>query len=72
MKVSPGPSRRMWESPYLTFALYITAKNLIRILLHPDPALRPIAEQAYMAHKLAAPTEHDLCGLRDIFDPRSS
>ena len=62
-----------WD--YLTFAPYIiTAKNFIRALLHPDPARRLTAEQA-LSHtwltSLAAPTEHDLCGLRENFDPRA-
>ena len=59
---------------YLTFTPYITAKNFIRALLHPNPARRLTAEQA-LSHtwltSFAAPTEHDLCGLRENFDPRA-
>ena len=59
---------------YLTFAPYITAKSFIRALLHPNPARRLTAEQA-LSHtwltSFEAPTEHDLCGLRENFDPRA-
>jgi calcium/calmodulin-dependent protein kinase I len=58
----------------LTFGPYITAKSFIRALLHPNPARRLTAEQA-LSHtwltSFAAPTEHDLCGLRENFDPRA-
>jgi serine/threonine protein kinase len=51
-----------------------TAKSFIRALLNSDPARRPTAEQA-LAHawltSFAAPTEHDLSGLRENFDPRA-
>ena len=51
-----------------------TAKSFIRALLNPDPARCPTAEQA-LAHtwltSFAAPTEHDLPGLRENFDPRA-
>jgi len=50
------------------------AKNFIRALLHPNPARRLTAEQA-LSHtwltSFAAPTEHDLSGLRENFDPRA-
>ena len=62
----------MWECGYLTFAPYITAKNFIRAVLHPDPARRVTAEQAlsYTWLKIfAAPMRHDLCDLRENFDP---
>jgi len=51
-----------------------TAKSFIRALLNPDPARRPTAEQALANTWLtsfAAPTEHDLSGLRENFDPRA-
>ena len=51
-----------------------TAQSFIRALLNPDPARRLTAEQA-LAHtwltSFAAPTEHDLSGLRENFDPRA-
>jgi hypothetical protein len=51
-----------------------TAKSFIRALLNPDPARRLAAERA-LAHtwltSFAAPTEHDLPGLRGGFDPRA-
>jgi calcium/calmodulin-dependent protein kinase I len=59
---------------YLTFAPYITAKNLIRALLYPSPARRLTAEQALLHTwftSFAAPTEHDLCGSRENFGPRA-
>jgi hypothetical protein len=55
----------------LTFAPYITAKNFIRALLHPDRVRRPTTEQA-LSHtwftSFAAPTEYGLCNLRENFD----
>lgn len=50
------------------------AKGFIQTLLKPDPAQRPTAEQA-LAHSWltthAPSTHHDLCGLRENFDPRA-
>ncbi|KAI0280894.1 kinase-like domain-containing protein [Russula aff. rugulosa BPL654] len=50
------------------------SKRFIRALLNPDPARRLTAEQA-LAHPwlttFAPPTEHDLSGLRENFDPRA-
>ena len=71
---TPGNSRGLWECAYLTCTPSITAKNFIRALLHPNPTCRLTAEQA-LSHtwltSFAAPTEHDLCGLRENFDPRA-
>lgn len=51
-----------------------TAKAFIRALLNPDPVRRLTADQA-LAHPwlttFASPTDHDLSGLRENFDPRS-
>jgi len=70
----PGNSRGLWECAYLTCAPSITAKNFIRALLHPNPTRRLTAEQA-LSHtwltSFPVPTEHDLCGLRENFDPRA-
>ena len=69
-----GTNYGLWKWPYLTFAPYITDKSLIRALLHPSPARWLTAEQA-LSHtwfsSIAAATEHDLCGLRKNFDPRT-
>lgn len=50
------------------------AKGFIRALLNPDPVRRLTAEQA-LAHPwlttFDSPTEHDLSGLRENFDPRA-
>jgi len=50
------------------------AKDFIRTLLNPNPVRRLTAEQA-LAHPwlttFAPPTEHDLSGLRENFDPRA-
>jgi len=58
----------------LTFGPYITAKNFICGLHHPNPARRLTVERA-LSHawltSFAAPTEHDLCGLRKNFDPHA-
>jgi len=71
---TPGINRGLWEHSCLIFVPYTTAKNFIRALLHPNPARRLTAEQA-LSHtwltSFAAPTEHDLCGLRENFDPRA-
>jgi calcium/calmodulin-dependent protein kinase I len=51
-----------------------TAKGFIRALLNPDPSRRLTAEQALTRSwdtSFAAPTEHDLSGLRENFDPRA-
>jgi calcium/calmodulin-dependent protein kinase I len=68
------PGNQSWIVGMLTFGPYITAKSFIRALLHPNPARRLTAEQA-LSHtwltSFAAPTEHDLCGLRENFDPRA-
>lgn len=59
---------------YLTFSPYITAKNFIRALLHPNRARRLTAEQV-LSHtwitSFAAPTGYDYCGQRENFDPRA-
>ncbi|KAH9947955.1 Pkinase-domain-containing protein, partial [Amylocystis lapponica] len=49
------------------------AKDFIKSLLNPDPALRPTADAALKHPWLVsqAPTEHDLSGLRDNFNPRA-
>jgi len=51
-----------------------TAKGFIRALLNPDPDGRLSAQQA-LAHPwlttFSSPTEHDLSGLRENFDPRA-
>ncbi|RDB29938.1 Calcium/calmodulin-dependent protein kinase [Hypsizygus marmoreus] len=51
------------------------AKSFIKSLLHPDPARRPTAAQAYEDPWLTThepSTEHDLStGLREHFDPRA-
>ncbi|KAF8472259.1 Pkinase-domain-containing protein [Russula ochroleuca] len=50
------------------------AKDFIRALLNPDPVHRLTAEQALARPWLttfASPTEHDLSGLRENFDPRA-
>ena len=55
---------------------YITVnlKNIIRALLNPDPARRLTTKQA-LSHtwltSFAVPTEDDLCGLLENFDPRT-
>jgi len=53
---------------------HATAKGFIRALLNPDPSRRLTAEQA-LTHSwvtsFAAPTEHDLSGLRENFDSRA-
>jgi hypothetical protein len=52
---------------------YPIAKGFIRALLNTDPSPRPTAQQALTYSWLtsfAAPTEHDLSGLRENFDPR--
>ena len=53
---------------------YITAKSFIRALLHLNPARRLTSKQA-LSHawltSSAAPTEHDLCNLRENFNPRA-
>ena len=50
------------------------SKELHPCPLHPNPARLLTAEQA-LSHtwltNFAAPTEHDLCGLRENFDPRA-
>ena len=55
------------------FRALLIANNVIRVVLHPDPARRLTAEQV-LSHthpmSLAAPTEYDLCGPREDFDPR--
>ena len=71
---TPGANRGLWEWAYLTLAPSITAKSFIHALLHPNPAPRLTAEQALSYTWLtsfAAPMEHDLCGLRENFDPRA-
>ena len=52
---------------------YTTIKSFIRALLNRNLTRRLIAEQASYAwlKSFASPTEHDFCGLREIFDPRS-
>jgi len=71
---TPGTNRGLWEWAYQTFVPSITAKSFIRALLHPNPARRLTAEQA-PSHtwltSFVAPMEHDLCGLRENFDPRA-
>ena len=71
---TPEIDRGLWESSYLIFVPYTTAKNFIRALLHPNPARRLTAEEA-LSHtwltSFAAPTDHDLSGLRENFDPRA-
>lgn len=51
-----------------------TAKGFIGALLDPDPTRRLTASEA-LAHpwltRSAPPTEHDLSGLRENFDPRA-
>ncbi|KAH9850654.1 Pkinase-domain-containing protein [Lenzites betulinus] len=50
------------------------AKDFVRSLLNPDPALRPTAEEALKHKWLTDHTpsdEHDLTGLREHFDPRA-
>ncbi|CCM01318.1 uncharacterized protein FIBRA_03367 [Fibroporia radiculosa] len=50
------------------------AKDFIRSLLNPDPAKRPTAQEALHHRWLtthAPSTEHDLCGLREQFNPRA-
>ena len=58
----------------LTTAPAHTAKAFIRALINPDPTHRLTAEQA-LAHPwlttFDSPTEHDLTGLRENFDPRA-
>jgi len=70
----PGNSRGLWECAYLTCVPSITAKNFICALLHPNPTRRLTAKQA-LSHtwltSFPVPTEHDLCGLRENFDPRA-
>jgi len=73
-KGTPETNCGLWECAFLTFVPSITAKSFIRALLHPNPARRLPAEQA-LSHtwltSFAAPTEHDLCGLRKNFDLRA-
>ena len=67
----PGPSRRVWESVYLTFAPYVTAKNFVHAIFHPDPARRLTAEQTLSdiwLTSLATLTKHDLCDMREKVD----
>ena len=63
------------ESAYLSFAPYITAKNLIRALLDPFSTRRLTAKQALaLSHtwlmSFAPLMEHGLSGVRENFDPR--
>ncbi|KAI0735690.1 Pkinase-domain-containing protein [Earliella scabrosa] len=49
------------------------AKDFVKKLLNPDPVKRPTAEEA-LNHKWLTehtPTDHDLSGLRENFDPRA-
>jgi len=70
----PGTNRGLWECGYLTFAPYITPKNVIRAVLHPDPT-RPLTAEQAMSHpwlkSFGAPMRHELCGLRENFDRRA-
>jgi len=71
---TPGTNRGLWEWAYQTFVPSITAKSFIRALLHPNPARQLTAEQVPSHTWLTsfmAPMEHDLCGLRENFDPRA-
>jgi hypothetical protein len=76
MKVRPGPlaPRCMWEGAYLTFVPFITVNNIIRTLLHPDPAHHLTVEQA-LTHacltNLATLTKYNLFGPLENFDPRA-
>ena len=59
---------------YLTFEPYITARNFIRALVHPNPRVAsPPSKRCHMdgSRGFAIPTEHVLCGLRENFDPRA-
>ena len=58
----------------LTFLPSITAKYIIRALLHPGHAHRPAAEHA-LSHtwltSFLAPTEYNPCDIRENFDRRA-
>ena len=75
-KVRPGSSRLvgMRLSDFQALVPYTITKSFIRALLNPNPTRRLTAEQAlsytWLA-SIAAPTEHDLCGLRKNLDLRS-
>ncbi|KZT06205.1 Pkinase-domain-containing protein [Laetiporus sulphureus 93-53] len=50
------------------------AKDFVKYLLNPDPTKRPTAAQALKHAWLTShspSTEHDLCGLREQFNPRA-
>ena len=53
---------------------YTTTKSFMRALLNPNPTRRLTAEQALSYPwlvSIAAPTEHNLCGLCENFDART-
>jgi len=75
-KVRPGSSRLvgMRLSDFQALVPYTTTKSFMRALLNPNPTRRLTAEQALSytwLTSIAAPTEHDLCGIRENFDLRS-
>ena len=64
----------MWESAYLTCSPYVTAKNIVRAIFHPDPTRRLTVEQTLSQTwltSLATLTKHDLCDMRENVDLRA-
>jgi len=61
-------------SDFQALVAYTTTKTFIRVLPNPNPTRRLTAKQAVSYTWLAsivAPTEHDLCGMRENLDLRS-
>ena len=62
------------QKQWCKYITYSTSLCSIRVVLHPDPARLRTTERT-LSHtwltSFTAPTEQDLCGLRENFDPRA-
>ena len=75
-KVRPGSSRLLGTriSNFEALVPYTATKRFTCALLNPNLTCRLTAENALSyawLKSFASPTEHDFCGLREDFDPRS-